>query len=626
MHALTLETILIPVCLFAALIVTLALLRNLAMQRALRRLAASLQAMAHGRPDGATVWRTPSRRLDAALAALTERVVRAEQQRDEAVAAATAAKEQESARLAALLNDLHEGVLVCNLRHRLVLYNQVALKLLRVGGEMGLGRPLFALMVTEPLQHCLDMLYRRGEEEEGHLPFMSRSHDGRALLQGRVSLIRSGGQPSGYVITFDDVTTQVAALSRRDALLREVIEILKGDASAEQRAEAALARARQGYSNLLSGWWPMSDIHSGSLFDLVVGRLANSKITVSAVGLPVWLHGDGHSLVLALDALLRALAVGTGVKQFDLSAELEGGHCWLSVSWIGPRIAASMLENWQCVPISPALGGLTVRDVMAHHTGEDPVEEERDGRQFLRLALMPAHNPPQSEAPAERGPGRPEFFDFNLLAQNRGERMADLPLRDITYVVFDTETTGLKPTEGDRIVSLAGVRIVGGRILTGESFSRIVNPGRPIPPESTVFHGLTDELVAGKPPIEVVLPQFKNFVADSVLVAHNAAFDLKFLRMFERDSGVAFDNPVLDTMLLSSYIDRSAEGQSLDEICHRYGVEIADRHTALGDALATAALLLPMIEALEKRGIRTLGQAMSTLDMTIQLHQRAQSL
>src|SRR5579859_5943451 len=87
-----------------------------------------------------------------------ERVAAAQRQRDEALSSAKEIAERESGRLAALLNDLHEGVMVCNLAHQIVLYNQAALKLLRVGGEMGLGRPLFAVLAMEPIQHCLDML------------------------------------------------------------------------------------------------------------------------------------------------------------------------------------------------------------------------------------------------------------------------------------------------------------------------------------------------------------------------------------------------------------------------------------------------------------------------------------
>jgi DNA polymerase-3 subunit epsilon len=111
-----------------------------------------------------------------------------------------------------------------------------------------------------------------------------------------------------------------------------------------------------------------------------------------------------------------------------------------------------------------------------------------------------------------------------------------------------------------------------------------------------------------------------------VLVAHNAAFDLKFLRMREREFGVRFDNPVLDTMMLSNYLDGAEAGHSLDTICDRFGIEITDRHTALGDAVVTAAVLLRQIEMLEEKGITTLDQVVKELDINIQLHQRQLTL
>jgi len=85
---------------------------------------------------------------------------------------------------------------------------------------------------------------------------------------------------------------------------------------------------------------------------------------------------------------------------------------------------------------------------------------------------------------------------------------------------------------------------------------------------------------------------------------------------------VVFDNPVLDTMLLSSFVDESTDGQSLDAIAERYGIHITDRHTALGDALCTAAVLLKLIDALEARGIETYDQAFKTLGVSNHLAQR----
>lgn len=592
--------------------------------RPLRRMAIALTALAHGRAGSANIPPSPSPPLNQAVALLVGRLAAARQERDGAVSAATRAVEQQSARLAALLHELREGVVVCNLRHQIVLYNQVALTLLRVSGEIGLGRPLFALMAIEPLQHCLDLLQRRSDRASANLPFISRTLDGSGLLQGRVSLVLSDGVPSGYVLSFDDVIAQLSALAQRDALLRELLDVLRQPGPPQQRLAAAIEHASRGYQTLLTGWWPMSDLHSVPLFDLVAARLAATTFTMTVVGLPLWLHGDGHLLVLTLDALLRALAADCGATCFDLSAQNDHELCWISVSWVGPPLAAAALDAWQKLTLSPALGGLTVKDVLLHHAREQPLQEEQNGRCVLRLAVQSARQVP-SDTVMEPS-SRPEFFDFNLLEQSQGGQLAALGLRNLTFVVFDSETTGLEPGEGDRMVALAGVRIVGGRILTGESFNRFINPGRPIPAESSRIHGITDKMVEGKPPLAVVLPQFKAFVGDDVLVAHNAAFDLKFLRMFETDYGVSFDNAVLDTMLLSSFLDGTAEHQSLDEVCHRYGISITERHTALGDALAAAAVLLPMLEALEAKGVRTLGEALSTLNMTWELHQRSRAV
>jgi len=118
-------------------------------------------------------------------------------------------------------------------------------------------------------------------------------------------------------------------------------------------------------------------------------------------------------------------------------------------------------------------------------------------------------------------------------------------------------------------------------------------------------------LLPSQPVITEVLPGFHAFTADSVLVAHNAAFDMRFLQLKEKATGLHFDNPVLDTLLLSSVVHPNQEGHSLDAIAERFNITIVGRHTALGDALVTAEILLKLIPLLEAQGIHTLEEALS---------------
>lgn len=206
--------------------------------------------------------------------------------------------------------------------------------------------------------------------------------------------------------------------------------------------------------------------------------------------------------------------------------------------------------------------------------------------------------------------GRPEFYDFDLFHQpGQTAALDELPLSKLIYTVFDTETTGLHPTAGDEIISIGAVRIVNGRLLAQESFDKLVQPGLPVRPESSAIHGITDVMLKGQPRIDTVLPQFHRFADDTVLVAHNAAFDMKFLQVKQEQTGVRFIQPVLDTMLLSQVLHPNQREHSLDAIARRFGVDVEGRHTALGDAWVAGEVFLKMIPLLAEKGILTLKQA-----------------
>jgi DNA polymerase III subunit epsilon len=118
--------------------------------------------------------------------------------------------------------------------------------------------------------------------------------------------------------------------------------------------------------------------------------------------------------------------------------------------------------------------------------------------------------------------------------------------------VFDTETTGLNPSQGDEIIQIGATRIVNGKMLRQESFEQLVDPRRPLSPESIPIHGIQPEMLVNSRPSTRCCPRFTPSRPTPCLSRHNAAFDMRFLQMKEKLTGLVFDQPVLDTLLLSA--------------------------------------------------------------------------
>ncbi|SFR17823.1 3'-5' exonuclease [Poseidonocella sedimentorum] len=214
----------------------------------------------------------------------------------------------------------------------------------------------------------------------------------------------------------------------------------------------------------------------------------------------------------------------------------------------------------------------------------------------------------QSEPDADGLSARPLVFDFTLHDTAQSREIEDTPLMDLCFVPFDTETTGLSVAR-DAVVQLSALRVLKGRIVEGEVFDSYVNPGRPIPPASTRIHKITDALVAGAPPMPDVARAFHHFARESVLVAHNAPFDIGLLRRDAAEAGLTWPHPVLDTVLLSAVVFGTTESHTLDALCARLSIDIPEgrRHTALGDADATARALVKLLPLVAARGITTFG-------------------
>ena len=175
---------------------------------------------------------------------------------------------------------------------------------------------------------------------------------------------------------------------------------------------------------------------------------------------------------------------------------------------------------------------------------------------------------------------------------------------------------GGDPAGGDEIIQIGAARLVNGRLLRGERFDQLIDPRRDIPAVGIAIHGITPQMVVGQPRIGEVLPAFHAFARDTVLVAHNAAFDMRFLQLKEHATGLRFEQPVLDTLLLSAVVHPNQDSHRLEAIAERFDITVIGRHTALGDALVTAEVFLKLVPLLAEQGIHTLGQAREAAQKT----------
>jgi len=171
----------------------------------------------------------------------------------------------------------------------------------------------------------------------------------------------------------------------------------------------------------------------------------------------------------------------------------------------------------------------------------------------------------------------------------------DISLEDTVFSVVDTETTGLDINEA-RIINVAAVKVQNFKII--DFYNSFINPETEIPKESIKWHNITDEMVIDKPTASEVLPDFINFVDNSVIVGHHITFDIKMINKEMMNSfGCSVGNHWLDTMLIySRAIIKKDEHYSLDHLLDLYNVTCNGRHTALGDALATAEVFTKMVQ------------------------------
>ena len=202
----------------------------------------------------------------------------------------------------------------------------------------------------------------------------------------------------------------------------------------------------------------------------------------------------------------------------------------------------------------------------------------------------------------------------------------DWPLDDLPILVFDSETTGLDVAIA-RIISLGAVRSHGHRLYPRINLDSLIDPGIPIPPQSTAIHGITDRMVAGAPEFAAGWPPLAEMIEGAVVVGHSIGFDLAILKAECDRQGLAWKTPpALDTALIYSALYPKEKDIGLESLAARFGVEIEGRHTALGDALVTAEVWIALLAQLIDRGVATYGAAREfSMDARVLLAQQRQA-
>lgn len=555
----------------------------------------------------------------------------------ESVARETARLSQEKARLEKLLADVPVAVLLCNADFQLAFYNGQAVTILEAGGAPGLDRNLLDYLREGPVRHAYDRLVGLNDPEAASDLICATTGTGR-LLSGRMRVLRRTEHTlrPGFVLTLRDVTADLATHAAREGLLAEVFDRVRRPAANLQTVIGVLSEADDlpdsgeltaalldevrtltsaitelgaRFDAGRADWRPVMQIRSRDLMDGLKAQFEGLDLDLRLHGPELMLTCDGFELALLLRWLGSKLADSGRARQFDLIlTEEDGPGAVLDLVWSGASLPVGEFDQWLTDPLSEEAPELTARAVLTAHATEAWTQSYPDGRAAVRLPIPNARRATTRPAPIQRE----VVYDFELLSKERNAEVLESRLEDLTYVVFDTETTGLAPTT-DEIVQIAAVRVVNGRRVKREVFDTLVDPKRPIPASSTAIHGITDDMVKGAPDISEAGKRFHDFARGAVLVAHNAPFDMEFLRRHERSIGVRFDHPVLDTVLLSAVVYGQLEQHSLDALTARLGITIPEeaRHTAIGDTVATADAFLKLLPVLKTRGLSTFGDVLT---------------
>ena len=566
--------------------------------------------------------------------------------------------EKERNLLAAIMTELPYAVIICNRNGRILLFNSLAKKMFtsptypnRVEHFIGLGRSIFHFFDKERITHAIDEIEERLHNNRNNFAsyFITPMYSDLLLSVETMPVLDHNNRMTGFILNIQDISnhvnkyeiidTQLLSFQQTMASDLNQTKLLIGDlVDTWEKPDPASKLFEKKIANTFEKLEHQFQKISRSILDHNLTKLPLTRLPLS-----IFLSGlqkkaakendlrinitndcknqrilaDSYSLTAAFVFILVNLSQITGQKEFDLIVHTFNGKMTFDILWKDNLTSQIQVENiiTKKIPTLPSLGYVLKQNLSDFKVLSKNKQTCSQIRIFTHAELKSI--PIKEKRGAVLAASRPEFYDFDLFKMDVDKKdLLNRNLKEIIFSVFDTETTGLDPDGGDEILSIAAVRIVNNQITRHDIFEELVDPKRDIPIESYKIHGINYDMVEGKPDIETILPLFKIYSYDTVLVGHNIAFDMKMLKVKEKLTHTTFSNPVIDTLLLSAILHPLSEHHDMESIAKRLGVNIMGRHTALGDAIATAEIFLKLIPILNANGIFTLKNALEASKKT----------
>lgn len=537
----------------------------------------------------------------------------------------TAREETEKERnlLAAIMSELPHGVIICNKSGQILLFNSLAKKLFSPwtstqGTEnfIGLGRSIFHLLDKKLIAHAIGEIQERLNSQKKSVSsfFITPIYTGDLISVEAIPILDNDSAMTGFILTVQDISPDIQKYETIDTQLSEFQATLEKEiGTSSDRVEKKYHQVSTIIRDLSLLRLPLTTLNLKNFLRTLqrkAGHECDIRINIFNDQWNTRLLADAYSLTRAFIFLFQNLSRLLAQTEFNLVISYPASAIGFAISWDDSVCQLVDIDAIMHHRINALPGfGYVLKFNNARITLVSPDKDTCSGINIIAKAGKKSLLPFKKRAPVMAG-SRPEFYDFDLFnVETSSKNLLDTSLKALNYTVFDTETTGLNPDGGDEIISIGAVRIVNNRIVYQDFFEELVNPKRDIPMKSYRIHGINYEMVMGKDPIERVLPRFRQFAADTVLLGHNIAFDMKMLKVKETSTGIRFNNPTLDTLLLSAVLHPIHEQHDIENIAKRLGVNIIGRHTALGDAITTAEIFKRLIPILNSNGILTLKDA-----------------